>query len=213
MSDQLSTQPVDLDLGPKRRSRFQTDATEESNEPKEKVEIDKAELQTLLKRIEKLENPGIIEKVKRVTEHVGYLRGWENKLVIGVGNMKENPTVHESDINRYQLPVLMLSMDGTMEEEKVPYLYFLENSDKWAIKMSSMTRLTREEVDMRKGGGGRTTKDAIDEKGRYTDRRTNEEIELAVTFVDVSVKAIVVEGPFTGKELDFDTEHINAINL
>lgn len=171
------------------------------------VTLPKDQFDALMARIARLENPGIPVKTKRVTEHVGFLRMWEGKLVIRIGSAIEDFTVPENNPNRLVIDIGTIDEAGTQVKTRVNYLEFLTRAQKMKVKFLKIERFEREETDPLKGGGGSTTR--IDpEKGRFT----GDEIDLVVGFTDVKVEVEVTEGPFIGKKFSFDEKAINALN-
>ncbi len=182
------------------------------HEEDETVQISKARLDEMFKRLERLENPGIIQKPKRVTQHTAILREWEGKLVVEIGKMKTDGLLHESDPMKYQIPIVLLDLEGKEDKKSVPFLHFFETAGKVPVKILKSSRVERVMVDERYGGGGVTNKAAIDKEGRFTDTPTMEEIELAVTYVDLAAEVEVNGGPFEGKVISFPTERMSALN-
>lgn len=184
----------------------------------EGVQLSKAEFDGLMARINKLENPGVPTRQKRVTEHVATMRMWENCLVVRVGAVKENVELPESSPKRLLWDIVVLNEQQKEKEVTVNYLNFTAHAPKVKVKFLKLESQERFEVDPEKGGGGYGNKRAIDKEGRsngdFTGNGiTGEEVALEVGFIDTTAQVEVLEGTFKGTVVSFTPETINALNI
>lgn len=178
----------------------------------ETVTIEKGQLDSLLERLARLENPGVISKPKRVKEHMGRLPVWEDRLVVVVGQVKEKMSLPSDHPDRMTIPLTVQGLDGKQEKIVAPYIDFMRSAVRVPVKFLQMHQEKRIAVDERDGGGGRGTKLSIDKEGRLMDQSSGEEIEFEVEYVDVSAEVEVMDGPFTGTKVQFTKDTINAVN-
>lgn len=163
--------------------------------------------QALLSRIERLENPGLPQRIKRSKDHTGHLRMWEGELVLRIGTAMEDIGLPEHSKNRLTIEIGTLSETGKQTKKVVNYLDFLTHARKVKVKFLKIDRHPREEIDPEKGGGGVITK--ISETSGW---KTGEDIDVVIGYVDLTVEVEVTEGPFTGQKFTFDEKELTAIN-
>ena len=181
------------------------------------VTLSRGELNALLDRIKKLENPGMQKITKRTKDHVGHLREWDGGVVIRVGNAHENFQVSSESPERISIDITVATADGKEKELSVSYLEFLTNAKKVPVKLKKIERNERLATELEEGGGGWGNKAAsisIDGigSGISTDSTTLEQIPLSVGYVDVSIEAEVSQGPMAGKTFKFGPAELTAIN-
>lgn len=204
MDEQTTTEEV-------REKRKYTKRQPEDNA--EMVSMPRSELDEILKRLERVENPGIIQKPKRSEEHFASMRVWEDELVIGIGKAEDDWKRGEQDVMKYMLPVKTQTVDGIIADKKVPYLPFLHTAPRVKVQIMKSTRLERVAVEEKDGGGGIVNKAGVDDEGRYSDTRTDEELPLTVTYVDLEAEIVVKEGAFEGTRLLIPAERMTALNV
>jgi len=173
----------------------------------------KSQLAAVMERLNKVENPGAIQKAKRVKSYVGRLRVWEDGVCTRIGSAKENFKVDADDPLRMLIDLDITDVDGNVRTIKAPYMEWLMNAEQINVAFKKFDKGVRVETDVRRGGGGTGYKAAIDKEGRLTDRATGEEIDFEVEYTDVEVVAVVTdEGPFKGMEFTFTGAGTSALN-
>ncbi len=194
--------------------------SKEKLQEEENVQLSKSEYAAMMSRLERLENPGIVRKMKRTNEHTGFLRLWESRLLTYLGSAEEDFNLPETSKKRLTIEVGLTDLEGKEKREVVNYLDFITHARKVRVKFLKMERNHRLEVDMEKGGGGYGSKRGVNADGSFTGGfgelggvgLTGEEIELEVGFIDLLIEVEVLEGEFKGKKFLFTPETINCIN-
>ncbi len=176
------------------------------------VTLPKEQFDAIMARLNRLENPGVPQRIKREKEHYGHLRMWEGQLVIRIGGAKENLSVSDNHPDRLTIDIGVISVTGETVKKTLNYLDFVSHAPKVRVKFVKEERLERTEVDMEKGGGGIANKRLVDKNGWASDVPTGEELALEVGFIDVSLDVEVVEGDYKGQIHKFEPKFINAIN-
>lgn len=173
----------------------------------------KSQLAAVMERLNKVENPGAVQKAKRVKSYVGSLRVWEDGICTRIGSAKENFKVDADDPLRMLIDLDITDADGNVRTIKAPYMEWLMNADRVNVAFKKFDKGVRVETDVKRGGGGVGYRAAIDKEGRLTDRATGEEIDFEVEYTDIEITAVVTdEGPFKGMEFTFKGADTSAIN-
>lgn len=178
----------------------------------ENITISKGEFVAMMERIERLENPGIPQRVKRTKEHIVNLRVYEGDLVIGIGKAREDLSLPQAHRDYLSIDIKTVDLQGKEKVRTVNYLDFLSRAPSVTAKMTKIAKTERVATDTQEGGGGYGMRLVTNKEGWATPEASGEEIAFEVGYVDVAVTAEVLQGDFTGKVFTFEGDDLTALN-
>lgn len=178
----------------------------------ETVTIEKDVLSGLLARLDKLENPGVIEKTKRSSSHVSRLAVYEGELVVRVGNVRTDVREKDPDL-REQLEIETESVSGKRSTKVVPYKFFMDYA--FVPRVNVLWKNEKKErktkvVDQFSVRGAINTPFTSGEA--LSDVMTGRMVDAEIEYIAREITVEVMEGDFKGKEYTFTEETINALN-
>jgi hypothetical protein len=157
---------------------------EEKNQSEEKVEMTRAELTSLLKRLEKVENPGVID-LDEPTQHFCKVRLFDNKPISRVFDVKcsgKDP-ITEDEIMECKLEVI--GEDDKVEVVKADYLDMIRN---FPTVQGEIVKVDEKDISITQG------KVAVNQVEGYNTISTGIMVPLKVKMVESTFVVKLPEG-------------------